>query len=326
MRDGRFRGLMAVAGLCVACGGVAAQVEAGGGQLRFEVFNPNTASWGSTYADAMAGEQIEWRVVASYVGTRTDLFAMGEVLYQPTISNADNVGVGGQADQIGAYRNGGNGGNSVAGSMLTQAEGNSTGALTSYGRVRFGGTACTATGSNTMTSFRHVGGSDGAPPGSWMRLAGNFVSLWPQPLAGSGDANAINRILRGISAQQQSQALAPAFHVAGTQDLVIFRQALILSDDAEVREVQFSTFNEAFRQMQGDPGPGGIRYMSWQTGAADSGSHRTGVTIVPATIWVNVPGPGGVAVVVASVLVACGRRRVGYSVVVDRAHRQDGVV
>ena len=74
--------------------------EPNGGQLRFEVLNPQTGTWGSTYPDAMSGEQVEFRVVASYVGTRTDLFAMGEVLYQPTISNVDNTGAGPSADQI----------------------------------------------------------------------------------------------------------------------------------------------------------------------------------------------------------------------------------
>lgn len=283
--------------------------EPNGGQLRFEVLNPQTGTWGSTYPDAMSGEQVEFRVVASYIGTRADLFAMGEVLYQPTISNTDNAGAGSQADQIAPYRNGGNGGNSVAGSIISYAESNIMGPLPDgYGRVRFGGTSCSATGSNTMTSFRH-NSDNGSPAGSWIRLAGTFVTQWPQALPGTTDATNINRILRGISSQQQSQSLSPAFHVAGTQNIVIFRQAITLSDSPEVREMQFSTFNEAFRRVGGTTSTDDTRYMTWQTGAADSGSHRTSVTIVPATIWVNVPAPGGAAAGVMAVFWAFRRRR-----------------
>lgn len=307
---------LSVPAACVAmvvCAGHAlAQTtfEPNGGQLRFEVLNPQTGTWGSTYPDALSGEQVEFRVVASYVGTRTDLFAMGEVLYQPTISNVDNTGAGSQADQIAPYRNGGNSGNSVAGSMLSSAEGGIVAPLPGgYGRVGFGGTSTTATGSNTMTSFRH-NSDNGSPPGSWIRLAGTFVSQWPaQYVNVAPDATAINRILRGISSQQQSQALNSTFHIAGTQNVVIFRQAIILSDSDEVREMQISTFNEAFRRVGGTTSTDDTRYMTWQTGAADSGSHRTSVTIVPATIWVNVPAPGAAAVACVGLVLASRRRR-----------------
>lgn len=298
--------------LAVCAGSTLAQTtfEPNGGQLRFEVLNPQTGVWGSTYPDALSGEQVEFRVVASYIGTRTDLFAMGEVLYQPTISNVDNTGAGSSADQIAPYRNGGNGGNSVAESIITYAEASIMGPLNNgYGRVRFGGTACTATGSNTMTSFRH-NSDNGSPAGSWIRLAGTFVSQWPaQYVNVAPDATAINRILRGISSQQQSQALNSTFHVAGTQNIVIFRQAIILSDSGDVREMQISTFNEAFRRVGGTTSTDDTRYMTWQIGASDSGSHRTSVTIVPATIWVNVPAPGGAAVACVGLVLASRRRR-----------------
>lgn len=297
--------MLAVAGLA---GAASAQTtfEATGGRLTFQVFNPVTNAWGSAI-DAAPGQTVQVRVVASYVGTRTDLFAMGEALYQPTFSNADNSGAGAQADQIGAYLNGGNGGNSVAGSMLTAADGDNGNALAGYGRVRFGGTATTATGSNTMTSFRH-NSDNGSPAGSWIRLAGSFVSTWPQALPGTTDATNINRILRGISSQQQSQSLNSTFHVAGTSGLVIFRQAITLSDDPAARTVQFSSFIESARRVGGTTSTDDTRYMTWQTGAADSGSHRTGVAYVPAAINV-VPTPATAALLGLGGLVAARRRR-----------------
>ncbi len=302
--------------IVVAAGGVvgvaAAQTttEVGGAVLRFEVYNPLTNSWASSLGDSAPGQQIEFRAVLSYTGTRTDLFALGEVLYQPTISNVDNTGTGAQADQLGTWRNGGNGGNSVAGSMLTQAEGILPGPILSgYGRVGYGGTAATATGSNTMTSFRHVNNSDAAPDGSWIRMAGNFVTLWPGFLPIVPSAGDTNRILRGISAQQQSRALNSTYHIAGTQDLVLFRQALILSDDGAMREIHISSIPEAFRRVA-NTGTDDTRFISWQTSASDSGSHRTLTpTILPATIWVNVPSPGVGGVVMLAFARAVRRRR-----------------
>ncbi|MFO0832653.1 MAG: PEP-CTERM sorting domain-containing protein [Phycisphaerales bacterium] len=294
--------MVAVAGIA---GIASAQVEANAGRLTFQVYNPATSSWGSSI-DAAPGQQVEVRVVASYVGTRTDLFAMGEVLYQPTFSNADNTGAGAQADQIGAWRNGGASGNSVANSMLTEAEGNQGTALADYGRVRFGGTATAATGSNLMTSFRH-NSDNGSPAGSWIRIAGNFVTSWPGAIPTTTDAAHINSILRGISSMQQSQALAPTFHVVGTTN-VIFRQAIILSDDATARSLQFSSFIESARRVGGTTSTDDTRYMSWQTGSADSGTYRTGVTYVPATINV-VPTPASMALLGLGGLVAARRRR-----------------
>lgn len=295
--------MLAVAGMASLA---SAQVEANGGRLTFQVWNG--AAW-TNAVDVLPGARVEVRVVASYIGTRTDLFAMGEALYQPTFSNADNTGAGAQQDQIGAFRNGGNGGNSVAGSMLTVAEGDGGNSLADYGRVRFGGTANSATGSNTMTSFRHSGGSDGAPAGSWIRMAGTFVASWPQALPTTTTADNINRILRGISAQQQSQALNSTFHVQGTSGLVIFRQAITLSDDPAVRTLQFSSFIESARRVGGTTSTDDTRYMTWQTGAADSGTHRTGVTYVPANINVIIPTPASAALMGLGGLIAARRRR-----------------
>jgi hypothetical protein len=283
------------------------------GRLTFQVFNPVTNAWQTgTGAGqrlvAAPGQRVEVRVIADYIGTRTDLFAMGEVLYQPTFSNADNVDGGNGVDNLGAWRNGGNGGNAIAGSMLTAAEGDSGAPLADYGRVRFGGTATAVTGSNTMTSFRHSGGSDGAPAGSWIRAAGSFVTFWPQPLPGTTDATNINRILRGISSQQQSQALAPAFHVAGTSGVVIFRHAIILSNDPAGRILEFSSFTDAIRRVGGTTSTDNRRYMTWQTGAADSGSHRTGVAFQAAGIEI-VPTPASAVLLGLGGLIAARRRR-----------------
>jgi hypothetical protein len=292
--------------------------EPGGGRLSFEVFDPTTSTWTNSVS-VLSGATVQVRVRASYIGTRTDLFAMGEALYQPTFSNADNTGTGAQADQVGTYVNGGNGGNSTAGSILTTADGNNGGALAGYGRVNFGATVNAATAFNTLSTFRHTAGSDGAPAGSYIRIAGVFVSQWPRVLNPVPPvdvvADDLNRILRGVSAQQQSRDLQPTFHTQGLNN-VIFRQAITLSDDAATRTLQFSSFQEAIRRWGSATGttePDDRRYMTWQTSSSNSGSdangHRTGVEFVPASIIVNIPTPGAAALMGLGGLMAARRRR-----------------
>ncbi len=309
--------LCAVAGTVMAAGQASAQTyEQGGARITFQVYEPSFNSWTHT-VQAMPGQRVEWRIVLSYTGTRTDIFALGEALYQPTISEADNTDGGNGVDEFGPWRNGGVGGNSIAGSMLTAAEGEQGTPLASYGRVRFGGTVTAATSSNVLTTFRHSGGAGGAPAGDYMRVAGNFVSQWPRSLAGpvpplDVTTDDVNSVLRGVSSMQQSQALSPAFHVAGTTNLVVFRGALIMSADPSwPTSMQLTTFRESFRRVGGTTGAtegDDRRYFTWQTGAADSGSHRTvDPQIVPAFIQI-LPSPSS-AVLLAIGGVWCVRRR-----------------
>lgn len=304
------------------CGVAAAQTyEQGGATIRFQVFDPaangGAGLWTSTRT-AFPGQQVEWRVVVSYTGTRTDLFALGEARYQPTVSNADNVGTGAAVDQIGAWRNGGNSGNGLPGSMLSTAEGENGAPLATYGRVNYGGVAANVATNNGHTLFRHTAGSDGAPTGNWLRIAGSFVSQWPRELNFpipplDVTANDINRILLGTAALQVSQSLDGAHHTAGTQNLVVLRQALIMSNATSTRTVQISSFRESFGRVGGVSGADegdDRRYIAWQTGPSDNWGHRTiEPVIIPATITF-IPSPGAVGVL-GAVGFVCARRRRG---------------
>jgi hypothetical protein len=175
--------------LALAAGLARAQTyEDNGAMLSFQVWNPVTSTWTSSVGVAPGvATTVEWRVVANYIGTRTDLFAMCEVLYQPTITGVDDLGA--NMDQLGAWRNGGVTGNNIPGSMLTEAEGDLVGFPQGYGRVRFGGTASQSNTSNIMTSFRHSNGTFLAPLGEYIRIAGSFVSQMAaraQPRAARG--------------------------------------------------------------------------------------------------------------------------------------------
>jgi hypothetical protein len=286
---------------------------AGGARLTFQVWNGT--SWSSTAVvnQGDTNRQVEVRAVLSYTGTRTDLLALGECLYQPTLSNADNTGA--NTDSFGAWRNGGVSGNAIAGSMLSEAEGQNGGPFASYGRVRFGGIASDPSTSNVLTTFRHGGDAaqNGAPAGSWLRAAGSFVANWPIAYSGTGTADDTNRILRGTSAQQASQAVAGTNWVGGTSNLILWRQAVIVSSDGDARTLVLSSFIESVRRVGGPTSTDNRRWVGWQTGAADGGTgatgHRTLLTFERAQIFV-VPSPASVALLGLGGLVATRRRRV----------------
>jgi hypothetical protein len=305
--------MVALAGL--ATGAMAQLNETVGGRLSFQVWNGS--SWAST-TDALPGSTVQVRAVVSYTGTNTAVSALGSITYQPTFSNADNTGTGAQIDQLGAYRNSGTQGNAVAGSMLTAADGQSGAALPSYGRVVYGSTAANATSQNIVTTFRHGGGAAqaGAPAGSWIRVAGSFVSTWPLaalPAGGDATATNLNNINRGVQANQTSATnaitnLPNTFHVAGTQNLVIFRQAITLSDLTDLRQLVISTAAGTLQRVGGVNAADDTRFMSWQTAATDNGSWRVGVAVENASINV-VPTPATAALLGLGGLVAARRRR-----------------
>lgn len=87
------------------------------------------------------------------------------VFYQPVIVNADITG-GLARDNLGAWRNNGvsgQGNTTLAQGLLSVAEGNNSGALSSYGRVRFGFTSRSTAAwqrRRDLTGFDHAAGTD----------------------------------------------------------------------------------------------------------------------------------------------------------------------
>ncbi|MFO0830940.1 MAG: hypothetical protein U0637_03745 [Phycisphaerales bacterium] len=237
---------------------------------------------------AQPGQRVEWRLDVVYTGTRTDLFALGEVLFQPTVENADNIDAGDGVDAFGPW--------CVVGPCdmppeicypLSQTSARSGDPLARYGKVDFGGNPTSWPGGNQLTLFRHSQGSGGAPPGEWMRIAGASAMNWPLPLSCPPRPEEINLILHGVSSIQQSQALAPSHHVSGTAP-VVFRDALQLSMSPFARTITLSTFRTSLGRPVGITSCDDRRYISWQAGSADSGSWRTlEPAISPAYIFIT---------------------------------------
>jgi len=302
----------------VCAAGATAQVnEPNAARLSMLVWNGS--SWSSSASSIyVPGATVQWRVMLSYTGTNTNVFALGSVTYQPIFIGADNTNNLGGVDAIGPWRNGGQQGSAIANSMLTAADGQNGNALPSYGRVVFGGTAMQSSSFNTLTTFRHGGDSPqaGAPPGSYLRVAGSSVTNWPAPTldASGATVDSINAINRGVLSNQQSQTnpvtgLVNTYHVAGTQSLVLFRGAYTFSG-LQADRFTGGTFTIAPGSQARAGGVGSsddTRFITWQSNNFDFGSWRTGFTIEGASYFV--PGPGTIAALAAASVIAMRRRR-----------------
>lgn len=291
------RGIALLSVLGFATFGAAGQTstEMSAVQLTALVFDPSADGGVGAWVQSMAaqpGQQVEWRLDVVYSGMRSDLSALSGLLYQPTISGVDNIADDNGVDTLGPWGdmpgdpdvpcdfptcNGGGGAQELA-RLGTP--------LPTYGRVNFTFAPMTATGQNVMTLFRHSGGSDGAPPGDWMRVAGSYVTTWPHAIPGTTTAAVLNLVMRGVNSSQ-SPGIAPDNRFVRGTAPTVFRQAITLSGSPGSRVLEISSFVESFRRVGGTTSTDDTRYVSWFTGPSDSGSHRTTPVFVPAFIFVT---------------------------------------
>lgn len=302
---------------CVGAVHAQVTIEPNASRLFYQVFDTTSNAW-TTAVNVVPGARVEWRAVVSYTGTNTNVSALGGIVYQPTFSNIDNDGATDARDELGSWRVAPSPQNPVVpmSPVLSLEEGETGGPLGSYGRVVFGGTVMSQSSGNVMTTFRHAGGNAGAPAGSWLRVAGSFVSTWPLaalPTAADATATNINNINRGVASTQTAAinvvtGQANTFHVAGTQNLVIFRGALLLSDQSDARVIALSTAAGTQQRVGGVGDADDRRFMLWQTSPTDNGTWRTGVALESASIHV-IPTPATSSLLAALALVATRRRR-----------------
>ncbi|HLP83930.1 MAG TPA: hypothetical protein VK157_06230 [Phycisphaerales bacterium] len=306
--------IFAIAACLLIAAGAHAQInEPNAAVLQVQAWNGS--SW-SSGLDPYPGMTIEWRVVLSYTGTNTSVFALGSVLYQPVFVNADNNPNADGVDVMGAWRNGGQQGNAIPNSMLSMAEGFDGRPLASYGRVTYGATAMQDSTFNTLTTHRHGNGAPqaGAPQGSYLRIAGSSVTNWPAPTLDAAGATVdnLNAINRGVLSNQQS-AINPftnainTFHVAGTQNLVLFRGAFTLNVWPERLGGTLTIAPGSQARAGGLGSADDTRYISWQTNLFQAGSWRTGFTVQG--ISFILPSPSALAMCVAGGFFVLRRRR-----------------
>jgi len=289
------------------------QQEPIGATLRYQVA-VNGGAWGSN-VEIAPGDRVEWRAVLTYTGA-TGPVALGRVYYQPVFSNVDNGALNGAGtDNLGAWRNGGNSGQgntTLAQGLLSAAEGANSGALADYGRVQFGFTSrsTTAGSSGSLTGIRHSS-DGGSPAGNFIRIAGTNNGTWYPASQPNGSVALNNQILWGVVSDNNSAT--STWFAAGTQNVVIFRQAFIASADTALanRTVTLNSEAATLQRAGGSSGTDDTRFMTWAN-AGEGGSTattRVGVAYEGATITIVVPAPGAVALLGLGGLVAGRRRR-----------------
>jgi hypothetical protein len=278
-----------------------------GAALRYEVALPG-GTWGSSVS-IQPGQRVEWRAVVTYTGTE-DAAALGQMFYQPILSNVDNDGTASTQDRLGDFRPPSNFPPQT--DRLEAAEGETTDVLPSYGRVvyAFTGRSSTPGSSGFLTGHRHWSGGLPGPSG-FLRIAGGFNTSWYPASIPNGTVALNNQILWGVVSD--NNAPTSTWYVAGTQNLTIFRQAFIASTDAPFfgeRIVTITSESATLRRAGGGAGVDDTRFMTWarQGEGGPTATIRVGVAYIPATIII-VPGPGASALLVAGGLVATRRRR-----------------
>lgn len=277
--------VIAIAGVAVSTSAQVVQ-EPIAARVDMQVALPGGA-WG-TSVSINPGDRVEWRVVISYTGTQAAA-ALGRMYYQPVLSNVDNAGS--EQDQVGVFRQPPN-------AILSAAEGATTFPLPSYGRVVYGSNA-----SLTFAAHRHSNGSNGAPPGEYIRIAQTAATQWYPP-------NGTGNLSEGVVSDNPSSSSTT--FVPGTQNLTIFRQAFIASTDAQAQPRLVSLFIDpaSMQRASGIGGTDDTRYMTWalQGEGGSTATVRAGVEYIPATIII-VPAPSALALTAFGALCAARRRR-----------------
>ncbi|HLP85101.1 MAG TPA: hypothetical protein VK157_12190, partial [Phycisphaerales bacterium] len=139
-------------------------------------------------------------------------------------------------------------------------------------------------------------------------------STWPLATLSQADATAanLNSINRGVISNQMQRLFPVGFSntnwVAGTQNLVVFRGAIQLSELTDARTIALSSAAGSQQRTGAVNSADDTRYMSWQISEFGT-TIRVGVEVIPGSITV-IPSPGVFALCgVSGAFVATRRRR-----------------
>ncbi len=282
MRAIHVLGSFCAVALLARCG-VAQTQEPIGATMHFE-FATQCEAWQPHFIGALPGQRVEWRIVMTFTGTQAAA-ALGRIRYQPIVVNADITGSGAAVDQLGAWKNNGisgQGNTTLAQGLLSVADGNNSCALANgYGRVRYGFTSMsTAAGSTgpltahvhtygdglntpySVNNFKHLPGS------AFWRISGANSPQWyppPGTICGPIPCPTIYSVV------SDNNNVTSTWFVSGTQQIVIFRQAITLSSDTGSRGLALLC-EPTTLQLAG--GTNATYFMTWAA-AGEGGSTAT---------------------------------------------------
>jgi hypothetical protein len=276
--------LVAVAGMSVAAN---AQVNT---NVAWQVSANGIDGWTAGTLNVNPGSTVYARALVSYSGTAAPL-GLASLVFQPTVSNWS------AADTLGAFVNGGQGGNtSTPVGVVTDP--NST---TSFGRLSpWGRTALSVT--SFLRGHVHTAGSGQAPAGTWLRIAQNQITSW---IDGTGNTTGGNGVPISQLNDVGRTAADPAFN-GSLQNIVVFKMALTLSGVASRPDLVVDSPAGGFGNRNATTG---AREVYWFASMSETtGSIRGTANVTTATIHV-VPAPASMALLGLGGLAVARRRR-----------------
>lgn len=273
--------LVAVAGLSVAAQGQ--------GIIKFQVSPAGAENWTSSL-DAAPGSMFDVRATVSYTGGAMPL-GMASLFFQPTVSNW------GAGDVLGAFANGGAGGNeSTPAGVVDDAAG-------LYGRVRPWG----ANGLSTTSFLRGHIHTNPAPgfTGTFLRISQNQNTAW---LGATGNTTGGSGVpIRQFNNIGRTAATPPFMTNLGNQGvpIVIFKYKVTLGADDAARTLSVDAPAAGIGNRSTTTLNGQIYWYA--TDSETTGSIRGDASVMTASVNV-VPTPASLALLGLGGL-AIGRRR-----------------
>jgi hypothetical protein len=258
--------LAGVCGLALACRGVENTL------VEWQVSLDNV-HWASG-VQARPGDLVRARAVVFYTGSATPV-GLSALAFQATVSEWDSTGP--SVDTAWVFTSGSTEIPPYTCEVQDQTE------PLRFGRVRpFN--RCPLNGGSLVEGYVHVGGSGGAPEGSWLRIAHVQTTAW---MGAAGNTSGNGGIPIGQLSNVGRVGSDPPFEGRVT-DLVVYKFGVVLSADNAGRMMVVDSPAAGLGAYNAGTG---VREVSWFGGMEETtGSIRGSATSIPATIQVMACG------------------------------------
>lgn len=291
----------------LAAASAAAQPQPLATQLRYEVRHfdaDNNEGWQQSI-EAVPGNRIEVRAVVSYIGTTTPLYGLGQITFQPLVSNwsvDDSV--------LTTPGTPGNQGIGPIGSNISTPPGHVPDEPGVYGRIQPFAASNTTT-STFLRGFVHLN-----PAGNgidYLRISRANITNWigVGPSSGAGASN--NTIGNGgvniVQGTIPPRVNPVEWRDYRTENIVVFKFGFLLGAVQDIRTLTITTPPAGIGRSTQAATYGGPS-TTWYTTPNQSapGGLVTGVLVMDASIHV-VPATGSLTLVGLAGLTAIQRRR-----------------
>jgi hypothetical protein len=243
--------------------------------------------WGVAGPFPSIGSTFYARALVSYIGTAQPV-GLAQMFFQPVVSNWT------AADTLLPFVNNGEGGNtSTPIGVVTDPNNGTYGRVSPWGRTNLSATAL-------LLGHVHINGSNGAPAGSWLRIAQRQVTSW---IGGSANTTGGSGVPIGQRSDVGRTTADPGFN-SQLQNIEVFRFAFTLGSGGFRTSMEITSPLSGFGNYNPTTGE---REVQWY-GSMDEGSPSIRGTVVVNSAFL-VPSPGGGCVLLGAVGIWGNRRR-----------------